>query len=115
MPDDLTGGSAAESLPFIVRLPEYADDDTKGLFRHGSETAGRRDIPVWALRENLEKTAGLLREAFRGMVDQFDPLRLAEVQIGLEISASGGVALIGTGAVKAGITLVFRVSEEPTK
>lgn len=115
MSDNLTSGAAVGSLPFIVRLADDVDDDTKGLFRHGGDVTGQRDIPVPILRQNLGRTAGQLREAFHDFVAQFGPLRLDEVQIGLEISASGGVALIGTGAVKAAITLVFRVSEEPEK
>jgi hypothetical protein len=113
--DDVPSGADAGSLTFIVRVADDADDDTKGIFRRASEGTGQRDIPVRVLRENLHKTAALLREAFHDVAGQLHPLHLDEVQIGLEVSASGGVALIGTGEVKAGITLVFRAAEEPAK
>jgi hypothetical protein len=107
---DVPSDADIGSLTFIVRVADDADDDTKGLFRRAGQETGQRDIPVRVLRENLAKTTALVREALRGAVGRFDPLGLEEVQIGLEVSASGGVALIGTGAVKAAITLVFRVS-----
>jgi hypothetical protein len=116
MADGVPSDSEVETLTFIVRVGGDADEDTKGIFfRKGEETA-LREVPVHVLRENLRKTATMVREALRDVVGQFDPLSLDEVQLGLEVSASGGVALIGTGAVKAGITLVFRIAaEEPAK
>lgn len=69
-----------------------------------------KEIPVTVLRENLSRAAAALREVFKEFAeDEHDALRLREAHVGLEISGSGGVSMIGTAQVgsKAAITLVF--------
>jgi hypothetical protein len=113
--DEVHLGGDADALPFIVRLDEESGQDTMGLFRRSDGETGVRLVPVEALRQNLAKTATALRKAFDDLGQELGPLHLSEVQVGLEISASGGVHLIGTAGVKAAITLVFRDPREGTE
>lgn len=104
LPDEAIG----DAVPFLVRLDEASDDDTMSIFRRGDEETGIRLVSVDALRANLAKTAETLRKAFSEFSGDLGKLRLNEVQVGLEISASGGVHLIGTAGLKGAITLIFR-------
>jgi hypothetical protein len=105
-------GLDGETLPFIVRLDGEHDGDTMGLFRRDDGEVGVRPVPVAVVRENIGRTMTTLRKAFEDLGGQFGSLSLDEVQVGLEISASGGVHLIGTAGVKAAVTLVFRDHRE---
>jgi hypothetical protein len=115
MSDEISLGGDVETLTFIVRLDDGSDEDTMGLFGGGDGLAGVRPVSVEVLRQNLAKTAASLRKALADVGEQFGPLRLDEVQVGLEVSATGGVHLIGTAGVKAAITLVFRNPREDAK
>lgn len=96
-----------ELIPVVVTLDEEPDGDELGLFRRGEGEAAVRMVPVDALRENMEKTVASLGRALSGVGKQVGALRLSEVQLGFEVSASGKVALVGSAGVKAAITLVF--------
>jgi hypothetical protein len=118
--NDLPGGvfdgePVGDVVPFLVRLDEAPDDDTMGIFRRGEGETGISLIPVEKLRENLAKTAETLRKAFAEFSGDLGALRLDEVHVGLEISAAGGVHLIGTAGVKGAITLVFKHPEDGAK
>lgn len=103
--------AVGDEIAFLVRAEPSADDDTMGLFRRADGDSGVALIPVDRLRDNLAKTADTLRKAFAEFRGDLGDLRLNEVQVGLEVSATGGVHLIGTAGVKGAITLVFRVPE----
>jgi hypothetical protein len=111
----IPGDEADDVLPFLVRIDEAADGDTMSIFRRGDGETGISLIPVSVLRANLAKTAETLRKAFEEFSGDLGALRLNEVQVGLEISASGGVHLIGTAGVKGALTLVFRHPQEGTE
>ncbi|MBO3752834.1 hypothetical protein J5X84_42870 [Streptosporangiaceae bacterium NEAU-GS5] len=104
--DEHSSSEVGDALPFLVTVVE--NDNTMGLFSVDGTVVLRR-IPVEVLRENLRHTADLLRTVFLDLAKEAAGLRLKEAQIGLEISAEGGVQLIGTAQVgaKAAITLVF--------
>lgn len=102
------GEVAGDVVPFLVRVDVASDGDTMSIFRRGDGETGVSLIPVDALRANLAKTAETLRKAFEEFSGDLGALRLNEVQVGLEISATGGVHLIGTAGVKGAITLIFR-------
>lgn len=106
MAEDMRG-----TLPFLV-VAEEADvqDAMGGIFRRGDADVVVREIPLSILRNNLRTTIAAVRSLFEEVADQAGPVRLREVQIGLEVSASGGVQLIGTAQVgaKRAITLVFQ-------
>jgi hypothetical protein len=100
--------AAGEVVPFLVRVDEAPDSDTMTIFRRGDGETGVSLIPVDALRANLARTSKTFRKAFEEFSGDFGALQLNEVQVGLEISATGGVHLIGTAGVKGAITLIFR-------
>lgn len=102
------GEAIGDAVPFLVRVDEASDGDTMSIFRRGDGGTGVSLIPVDTLRANLAKTAETLRKAFEEFSGDLGALRLNEVQVGLEISATGGVHLIGTAGVKGAITLIFR-------
>ncbi len=103
-----------DTLPFIVSI----DDGAGG--EHGGEMGifGRRDgevsirrIPVEVLRENVRQMAVGLRALFDEIDEGEGRLPLQEAQICFEVTASGGIALVGTSAQLArggAITLTFR-------
>ena len=104
----IPGDEAGDAVPFLVRIDDASDGDTMSIFRRGDEGHRVSLIPVSVLRANLAKTAETLRKAFEEFSGDLGALRLNEVQVGLEISATGGVHLIGTAGVKGALTLIFR-------
>jgi hypothetical protein len=98
-----------EVLSFVVADGDVESDNTMGMFAPGEAAVRLKEIPVVVLRENLDRTFSALRATFKDLTQSLGDLRLKEVQIGLEISAQGGVHLIGTAQVgaKSAITLVF--------
>lgn len=100
-------GEDAEAIPVVVTLDEGPGDDELGLFRRAEGEAAVRLIPVDTLRENIGRTVAALGRAFTEVSGQLGPLRLSEVKLGFEVSASGHVALVGAAGAKAAVTLVF--------
>jgi hypothetical protein len=100
-----------QSLSFLV-VDEARDDQDAmgGLFRRGDADVVVREIPIEVLKDNLRGTVEALRSLFDEVADECHAMQLREAQIGFEVSASGGIQLIGTAQVgaKGAITLVFR-------
>ncbi|MFJ7235985.1 hypothetical protein ACIQWB_02415 [Streptomyces olivaceus] len=83
---------------------------TKGLRRPGSASEfAAVTFTSERLRESIESTVGALRDVFERVADATERFPLKEVQLSFEISAKGGVRLIGTSEVegKGGMTLIF--------
>jgi hypothetical protein len=99
-----------ETLEFVVSFDdETAAGGEKGIFGRRDDPQLRR-IPVAAVRESLRETLSGLRHLFDGVTEAPACLPLKEVQVSFEVTATGKVALIGTGAEVAGkgaITLTF--------
>lgn len=95
-----------ETIPFLVSLPDE-DDQVKGIFSTDTDIAVR-DLPINLLRENLNKVC-------QGMVSMLSDVkkvgnfRLKEVTIQVEVTAEGGIELVGTAKLggKGAITLTF--------
>ncbi|AEM81005.1 Pepco domain-containing protein [Streptomyces violaceusniger] len=104
-------------LEVVVRLdPEEADAEanrsagTKGLRRPGSTSEFTAvTLTSERLRESIESAVGTLRDVFERVADTTGRFPLKEVQLSFEISAKGGIRLIGTSEVegKGGMTLIF--------
>jgi hypothetical protein len=89
----------SRTLPMVVAV------DAKG----GAWGAvGVADVPIDKLRDSLRSATSLLAEAFQD-IRQVGQYSLSEVSIELEVSAEGGVSLIGTAKVSGSgsITLKF--------
>ncbi|MEV0637820.1 hypothetical protein AB0I77_23320 [Streptomyces sp. NPDC050619] len=105
--DARTDGRA---LPFWVLSDEDGGDgDTMGLFGRDSE-AVLRQVPLGPLRKNLAETVAALQQVFADVAAQSDTLPLREAQLQFQVTASGGVQLIGTSQLQGtrALTLVFR-------
>ena len=103
--------SGERTLSFLVAEEQSDDQDSMGgLFRRGDVDVVVRNIPVEALRENLRATVDALHSLFDELTSDSHTVQLREAQVGFEVSASGGIQLIGTAEVgaKGAITLVFR-------
>ncbi|KOX03479.1 MULTISPECIES: hypothetical protein [unclassified Streptomyces] len=104
-----------ESLAFWVTASEEdlaqaaRGDDTMGLFSRDGE-AVLRSVPLGPLRKNLADTVDALQRIFQEVADRGGPLPLAEAQLSFQVTASGGVQLIGTGQMQGtrGLTLTFK-------
>nr|WP_042193410.1 hypothetical protein [Kibdelosporangium sp. MJ126-NF4]CEL20760.1 hypothetical protein [Kibdelosporangium sp. MJ126-NF4] len=95
-------------LPFLVSIDETEETSgSKGIFSD-KEPKVRR-IPVDVLKENLTRTVGTLREMFDEIADGTGKLPLKTAQITFEVTATGGITLVGTAQVagKGAITLTF--------
>lgn len=70
------------------------------------------DLEVDKLAEEVKRTAESITTILTPLQEPREGLTLDEVQIGLEISAEGGVSLVGSlkAGAKAALTLIFRGS-----
>jgi hypothetical protein len=107
----MSEATRTQSLPFLVIEDDLDEQDTMGrLFQRSDANVVLRHIPVKTLRDNLQSTIEALRSLFNELADEPGDVQLREAQVGFEVSASGGIQLIGTAEVgaKGAITLVFR-------
>jgi hypothetical protein len=95
-----------ETIPILVSTQDD-NQDVKGLFSPSAEIVVR-EIPLDKLKENMLKVCNQLA-ATVSHVQQVGQFKLKEVSIQVEISAEGGVELIGTAKLggKGAITLTF--------
>lgn len=95
-----------EYIPILVS--DHDDNqDTKGIFTPNADVI-LKEIPIDKLKENMLKVCNQVAETV-GHVKQVGKFQLKEVSIQVEISAEGGVELIGTAQLggKGAITLTF--------
>ena len=94
----------------VADIPEV-DADQKGLFPRSKELVVK-EIPVTQLKQQLES----LRSDLAALVPPAEEeegaseLRLSELSVQVEITASGGVHLIGTAEVGATASLTLKFS-----
>lgn len=97
-----------ETILFLVSQPkEEDDDDVKGIFSTDREIIVR-DIPVEKLRSNLNAVCQSVTNALQD-IKKVGDFKLKEIQLQVEVTAEGGVELIGTAKLggKGAITLTF--------
>jgi hypothetical protein len=100
-----------DSIPFLVALPEKAgENEEMGMFSNLERDAdiGLRQIPVDVLRSNLANISLSVLNVLED-IKQVGRFKLKEVTLEVEVSASGGVSLIGTANLggKGAISLKF--------
>ncbi len=91
----------------ILAAPAEGTLTTKGLAKSTAESV-IADVDLDTLKTNLEQLRAQVAQLFAA--DQAEPgFRLKQVTAGIEISAEGGVRLIGslTVGAKAAVTLTF--------
>lgn len=95
------------TLPVWVAEIDEQDQQTKALFDVNTDVV-LKHLDVDKLRSQMESVCGAVSQLFEDIkkVGQF---RLQEITIQVEITAEGGVELIGTAKVggKGAITLKF--------
>jgi len=104
---------AGDTVPFLIAVDD-ADEASgvgdKGLFGRVSGEPSLRQVPVAILRENLRQAVGGFRALFDEIAAEAGGMPLRQAQVSFEVTASGGVAFVGTSAQVAGkgaITLTF--------
>ncbi|MQY14494.1 hypothetical protein SRB5_46620 [Streptomyces sp. RB5] len=97
------------TLSFWVADEGDDPQDTMGIFSRDSD-AVLRSVPLGPLRKNLADTVEALQTIFAEVSQRSGTLPLAEAQLSFQVTASGGVQLIGTSQVQTGrgLTLTFR-------
>lgn len=98
-------------IPFLVSLPDVdADIEEKGVFslKDSKEVVAIRNISTERLKANLNNVCQGLAETLQD-IKAVGSFRLKEVTIQVEVTAEGGVELIGTAKLggKGAITLTF--------
>lgn len=95
-----------DSIPILVSQLEQ-DPDTMGIFVPDADVLLER-IPVETLQENLGKLCQQVGTVV-SHARQVGDFKLKEVTVQVEITAEGGVEMIGTAKVggKGAITLTF--------
>jgi hypothetical protein len=95
-----------DTIPFLVSLPDE-DEQVKGIFSTEADIVVR-DLPTERLRENLNKVCEGVASIVSD-VRKVGSFHLKEVTIQVEVTAEGGVELIGTAKLggKGAITLTF--------
>lgn len=87
----------------------YSDED-------GYRDRGRKlkAVPVEQVAASLQEFAAGIEKAFDGLVTTFKSTELVEVVISVEVTASGKVALLGSGAeagARGGLQLKLKVRD----
>jgi hypothetical protein len=100
-----------ESIPFLVTLPgKTVENDEMGMFGalRSESDIGLKQIPADVLKNNLANISASILNVLAD-IDQVGKFRLKEVTLEVEVSASGGVSLIGTANMggKGAISLKF--------
>lgn len=107
---DTPAAEPTEMLTFLVAVDDEDTGNSMGLFSVRDRAVALREIPVAVLRKNLARATVALRAVFDEVArEESGVLRLKEAQIGLEVSGSGGISMVGTAQVgtTAAITLIF--------
>ncbi|MBX2855290.1 MAG: hypothetical protein KTR21_09890 [Rhodobacteraceae bacterium] len=93
------------TLPVLVEVTETESGFETAL---ASETMVKRsDVSVDVLKENLGTEVTSLLEVLESLSESRE-WGLEEVEIGVSISAEGGVSFIGTASMRAGSALRLR-------
>ena len=95
-----------ETIPFLVSLPDE-DEEVKGIFSTDTDIA-LRDLPTDLLKKNLSAVCQGVASVLSD-VKKMGDFRLKEVTVQVEVTAEGGIELVGTAKLggKGAITLTF--------
>ncbi|MFE6688552.1 hypothetical protein ACFVFQ_19035 [Streptomyces sp. NPDC057743] len=106
-------GASVEGLDVVVSIDDTeqpAGSGAMGIFgRRGEESSVRR-IPTAVLHENLQRTVDALQQVLGDLRVPDGGMPLQQAQVSFEITATGGIAIVGTSAqvgAKGAITLTF--------
>ncbi len=106
--DDIVDG--VDVLVAIDDTEPTSGSGDKGIFKRRTEDPSVRRIPAAVLRENLRRTVDVLQQALADVQVPDGGLPLRQAQVSFEITATGGITIVGTSAqvgAKGAITLTF--------
>jgi hypothetical protein len=91
--------------------PNNRSDDRLGLARSGQRTSTAerspvREFDVDRLRKSISHLASQLSDLFADL-KSVGEMKLTEVNVSVEVSAEGGLVLVGKAGVTGGISLKF--------
>jgi hypothetical protein len=111
---DLMAESNTSSSPTLTFVVSISDDESqtgqKSIFNRVLNEPAIHEIPTDVLKQNLVKTLEGLRQLFTIDAPAEGVLPLKQVQVSFDVTASGKIALFGTGAEltgRGGIILTF--------
>lgn len=102
-----------EGLDVLVSIDDTEQPSgtgDKGIFGRRTDDNSVRRIPVAVLRENLQRTVDALQQVLGDVRVPDGGMPLQQAQVSFEITATGGIAIVGTSAqvgAKGAITLTF--------
>jgi hypothetical protein len=101
----------ASTLSVLVPVDDSDRDRFDVRFR-------RRDVPVTALSDSLREFLGKMEETLSGVPSALSGFQINEITLSLEVSATGKVTMLGTGAEVTGtggltLTLTRRPEDAP--
>lgn len=97
-----------EGIPVIVALPPD-QTTTKGILDKAvSKVTAVVQVDPVTLRSNLAELFAKISQVTEGALPRTGGFVVAEFEIGLEISAEGGLAIIGTAGANASVKVVFK-------
>jgi len=100
-----------DSIPFLVALPtKTGENDEMGILGTLISDAdiGMKQIPVCVLKNNMASIAESMLNVLED-IKQVGQYKLKEVTMQVEVSANGGVSIVGTANIggKGAISLKF--------
>ncbi|MFJ9546405.1 Pepco domain-containing protein [Streptomyces erythrochromogenes] len=109
-----TTSASEETISFLVSIddtmPSSGTGDM-GIFSRSTDESGSvREIPVAVLRANLQRAVDGLQQVIGEIAVPEGGMPLRQAQVSFEVTASGGITLVGTSAqvaAKGAITLTF--------
>jgi len=96
------------TIPVVITLSAPPAGNKGILGRAGTMVQAAVDIDADKLKANLSSLVDKLGKVISVAEAAAGGLALTEVEVGIEITAEGGVALIGTAGAKASMTLTFK-------
>ncbi|WP_261553637.1 Pepco domain-containing protein [Frankia tisae] len=99
-----------DTLPFLVVDENEGAAGEKGIFGRRGDEASVRHIPLTVLRDNLRQVVAGLQELFDDVAGSGARLPLKQAQVSFEVTASGGVTVLGASGqlgATGGIVLTF--------
>ena len=101
--------NATPDLLFVVSLNDNGTTGEKGIFSR-TMSPEVKSFSTSVLRDSLKQTLDGLQDIFSITKQTQGPLPLKSVEVSFEITTSGKVALLGTGAevgATGAITIIF--------
>lgn len=100
----------ARGRPATEAEPDLSDSDLSSIIKI-SDYMSERKIETSIVRDNLNRFLDQLKDIVSDSPDTFGKFHLSEIEISAEITLSGGIRLLGSGAeaeAKGGIKFTIK-------